>query len=70
MNHMMERLQAANPVLSCEPPPPSVLEFAILPRFRRLAENALPAAEYGRPDYSTVRIAGPAVGGGVEVIFA
>jgi hypothetical protein len=149
MNDVMERLQAANPVVSCEPPPPSVLEFAmsadrlplrherprwrpslgtigaaaaalvavavfvgaivvlshtapppvsaaanpagerkllgvvgtlgrpataadraILPRFRRLAERSVPATEYGRIDYSTVRIAGPAVGGGVQVIFA
>ncbi len=29
MNDVMERLQAANPVASCEPPPPSVLEFAV-----------------------------------------
>jgi hypothetical protein len=149
MNDVMQRLRAANPVVSCEPPPPSVLEFevsadrpplrherprwrpvfgtifaaatavlalaifvgsvvvlshrrptpvsaaakpagerllldvvgtlgrpataadrAILPRFRRLAEDALPAAEYGRIDYSTVRIAGPGVGDGVQVIFA
>jgi hypothetical protein len=149
MNDVMERLRAANPVVSCEPPPPNVLEFAvsadrsplrrerprwrpsfgtiaaaaaamlavavfvgavvllshrrptpvsaaakpagerrlldvvgtlgrpataadraILPRFRRLAGDAVPAAEYGRIDYSTVRIAGSAVGGGVQVIFA
>ena len=149
MNDVMERLRAANPVVSCEPPPPSALEFAvsadpsplrherprwrpsfgsivaaaaallavavfagavvvlshrrptpvsdaakpaseqrlidvvgtlgrpataadraILPRFRRLAEDAVPAAEYGRIDYSTVRIASPSVGGGVQAIFA
>ncbi len=149
MNDVMERLRAANPVVSCEPPPPSVLDFAvsadrsplrhvqprwrpsfgtivaaaaallavavfvgavvvlshrkptplsatakpagerrllgvvgtlgrpataadraILPRFRRLAKTAVPAGVYGRIDYSTVRIAGPAVGGGVQVIFA
>ena len=149
MNDVMERLRAANPVVSCEPPPPSVLEFAvsadrsplrherprwrpsfgtiaaagaallavavfagaivvlshrrptpvsaaakpagerrlidvvgtlgrpataadraILPRFRRLAKTAVPPTEYGRIDYSTVRIASPAVRGGVQVIFA
>ena len=50
--------------------PATAADRAILPRFRRLAEDAVPAAQYGRIDYSTVRIAGPAVGGGVQVIFA
>jgi hypothetical protein len=50
--------------------PATAADRAILPRFRRLAKTAVPAAVYGRIDYSTVRIAGPAVGGGVQVIFA
>ncbi len=50
--------------------PATAADRAILPRFRRLAKSALLAGAYGRPNYSTVRIAGPAVGGGVQVMFA
>ena len=50
MNDVMERLRAANPVVSCEPPPPSVLEFAVS------ADAGPPRHERPRrrPSFSTI----------------
>jgi hypothetical protein len=57
MNDVMERLRAANPVVSCEPPPPSLLEFAVSADPQPLRHGR----PWWRPSFGTIGAAAAAV---------